>query len=298
MRPLPPYRISPPDVIQIEMLRLVPKPPYRGGVFDVLQITVAGTPADRPINNYYMIEAEGTINLGPGYGTVRLAGRTLGEIKQAVEKKLGETMRGKPEVAIQLARVAGAQPVAGQYLVGPDGTINLRQYGLVQVAGKTVAEARLAVQKQLEQFLASPELSVEVVAFNSKVYYVITQGAGMGDTVRRLPITGNETVLDAIANVNGLSQLSSKRMWIARPSPSHPDKGTVLPIDWDAITQRGATASNYQVMPGDRIFIAEDPTIALNNSLAVKTAAWERVLGLAGLMESVLRGLLPLEGSR
>jgi hypothetical protein len=51
-------------------------------------------------------------------------------------------------------------------------------------------------------------------------------------------------------------------------------------------------------MPGDRIFIAEDPTIALNNSLAVKTAAWERVLGLAGLMESVLRGLLPLEGSR
>ena len=45
---------------------------------------------------------------------------------------------------MQLARVSGAQPVTGQYLVGPDGTINLRQYGVVHVAGKTVTEARLA----------------------------------------------------------------------------------------------------------------------------------------------------------
>ena len=60
---------------------------------------------------------------------------------------------------MQLARVAGAQPVTGQYLVGPDGTVNLRQYGVVHVAGKTVTEARLAIQKHLSQFLDSPEVS-------------------------------------------------------------------------------------------------------------------------------------------
>ena len=110
-------------------------------------------------------------------------------------------MLREPEVSVKLARVSGAQPLTGQYLVGPDGTINLRQYGLVHVAGLTVTEAKLAIQKHLAQYLDSPELSVDVVAYNSKVYYIITQGAGMGDNVRRFPITGNETVLDAISQV-------------------------------------------------------------------------------------------------
>ena len=35
---LPAYRIEPPDVIQIEMLKLIPLPPYRAEIFDVLQI--------------------------------------------------------------------------------------------------------------------------------------------------------------------------------------------------------------------------------------------------------------------
>ena len=111
---------------------------------------------------------------------------------------------------MQLARVSGAQPVSGQYLVGPDGTINLRQYGVVHVAGKTVTEARLAIAEAPQRSSSTRRsFPSRWSAYNSKVYYVITQGAGMGDNVRRLPVTGNETVLDAISNVNGLSQLSS-----------------------------------------------------------------------------------------
>ena len=232
---LPAYRIEPPDVIQIEMLKLIPLPPYRAEVFDVLQIR-ANTPPDQPIDNYYMVEAEGTINLGPTYGSVRVAGMTIEEVRTALDKWLRQWLRD-PAVSVQLARVSGAQPVTGQYLVGPDGTINLRQYGVVHIAGKTVTEARIAIQKHLKQFLDSPELSVDVVAYNSKVYYVITQGAGLGDSVRRLPITGNETVLDAISQVNGLSQVSSKKIWIARPAPHNFGCQQILPIDWDAIAQ-------------------------------------------------------------
>ena len=160
-----------------------------------------------------------------------------------------------------MARVSGAQPVTGQYLVGPDGTVNLRQYGVVHIAGKTVTEARIAIQNHLKQFLDSPELSVDVVAYNSKVYYVITQGAGLGDSVRRLPVTGNETVLDAISQINGLSQVSSKKIWIARPAPHNFGCQQILPIDWDAITQGAQTATNYQILPGDRLFVSEDELV-------------------------------------
>ena len=155
MQALPDYRIQPPDVIQIEMLKLIPLPPYRAGVFDVLQIRAYTPPDVPPVNNYYMVEAEGQIDLGPPYGTVRVAGMTHDEIVAALNQKLKEWLKD-PATYVQLARVAGAQPVTGQYLVAPDGTVNLRQYGLVSVTGKTVTEARMAIQEHLSQFLEAP----------------------------------------------------------------------------------------------------------------------------------------------
>ena len=70
-------------------------------------------------------------------------------------------------------------------------------------------------------------------------------------------------------------------------------KGTILPIDWDGITRRGATATNYQILPGDRVFIAEDETTALTNWIARKTGPAERVLGIIGLGASTIHSLAP-----
>ncbi len=285
---LPAYRIEPPDVIQIEMLKLIPLPPYRAEIFDVLQVRAA-TASDQPIYDNFMVEAEGTINLGPIYGSVRVAGMTIDEIRATLNKWLLQWLRD-PAASVQLVRVSGAQPVTGQYLVGPDGTVNLRQYGVVHVAGKTVTEARVAIQNHLKQYLDSPELSVDVVAYNSKVYYIITQGGGMGDNVRRLPITGNETVLDAISQVNGLSQVSSKKIWIARPAPHNFGCQQILPIEWDAVTQGAQTATNYQLMPGDRLFVAEDELITFSNIVAKITAPIERIAGIMSLGSSTIRG--------
>jgi polysaccharide biosynthesis/export protein len=285
---LPTYRIEPPDVLQLEMLKLVPLPPYRAEVFDVLQVRVLNTLVDLPIDGYFMIEAEGIINLGPAYGSVRVAGMTIEEIKQTVDRKLREVLKN-PEVSVQLARVSSAQPVTGQYLVGPDGTINLRQYGVVHVAGKTMTEARVAIQKHLSRFLDSPEVAVDVLAYNSKVYYVITQGGGEGDSIRRLPITGNETVLDAIAQVGGLSRLSSTRIWVARPSPNGNQCQQVLPVDWEGITQGARTNTNYQMLPGDRVFIAQEPSLAISNFIAKVSAPAQQLMGITGLSVSTIR---------
>ena len=109
----------------------------------------------------------------------------------------------------------------------------------------------------MAQYFDSPKISVDVVAYNSKVYYVITKGPSLGDTVHRFPITGNDTVLDAIASIGGLSNLPSKKMWIARPA-EHRGKQRILPIDWDGICERRRTETNYQLFPGDRLYIADN----------------------------------------
>jgi polysaccharide biosynthesis/export protein len=285
---LPSYRVEPPDFLQIEMLKLVPLPPYRIDIYDVLQIRVLGTIIDQPIEGFYLVEGEGIVSLGPAYGTVRLAGMTIEEATEAITRKLQDVL-AKPDVSVQLARTAGTQPITGQYMIAPDGTINLRQYGLLYVAGKTVTEIRLDLQKHLSQYFDSPEASVDVIAYNSKVFYVITEGAGLGDNVRRVPITGNETVLDALSIVNGLSQVSSTTIWIARPAPGGFGCEQILPVDYDAITRGGVAATNYQIMPGDRVFIAEDNLTAFNSFLTKVTMPIERLLGTASLGASATR---------
>jgi polysaccharide biosynthesis/export protein len=145
-----------------------------------------------------------------------------------------------------------------------------------------VAQAKTAIEVYLSQFLDNPEISLSVFAYNSKVYYIVTQGAGMGDQVFKFPITGNETVLDAIAQINGLNFNTSKRIWIARPT-DEPGNVQMLPVQWDAITSQACATSNYQILPGDRVFVAEDKLVAFDTGLAKLTAPFERIMGFSML---------------
>ena len=112
--------------------------------------------------------------------------------------------------------------------------------------------------------------------------------------MRRIPVTGNETVLDAIAAVQGLSPVSSKEIWVARPGKGEFGCEQILPVDWMAITRGGSTATNYQILPGDRVFIAEDGLVGFNNFLTKLTAPVERLLGIASLSTSTVRSMQTL----
>ena len=290
---LPAYRVEPPDLLQIEVLKMVPKPPYRAGVYDVLQIQVIGTLLDQPIDGYYLVEAEGVVNLGAAYGKVRVAGMTIDAITQTITEHLRRVLRN-PEVSVQLARATGMQPISGVYLVAPDGTVNLRQYGTVHVAGRTVAEIQALLHRHLSQFLDSPDVAVDVASYNSKVYYLVTEGAGLGDSVRRLPVTGNDTVLDAISQVGGLSQVSSTRIWVARPAPGGVGCEQILPVNWDAITAGASATTNYQLLPGDRVYIAEDRVTALTNFISKVLGPAQQLAGFSSLTTSAVRGMQTL----
>jgi len=232
-----------------------------------------------PLTATYPVQMGGMVNLGLPYGTVIVGGMTTEQAQEVIAGRLGEFL-DNPKVLVTLAEPAGKQMIAGEHLVNPDGTVNLGTYGSVPVVGLTVEQAKTAVEHHLSRFLENPELAVSVFAYNSKVYYVIMQGAGAGDGVYRFPITGNETVLDAVSQLNGLTEVSSKRIWIARPTPD-PCQCQVLPVDWDAITAQAATGTNYQLFPGDRLFVAHDKLIALDTSIAKITAPWERIMGFS-----------------
>jgi len=274
---LPTYTIEPPDILVVEAIHIVPRSPYLLRTGDVVAISVINTLPDAPIAGAFPIQPGGTVSFGTPYGSARISGLTIQQAMEELRRVLAMHIRD-PLVSVSLVEMSGKQQIAGQHLVGPDGTVTLGSYGSIPVVGLTLAQAKSVIEQHLAASLEDPEVAVDVFAYNSKVYYVITEGAGMGDTVTRFPVTGNETVLDALSNVNGMTSVSSKRIWIARPTP-HYGEMQILPVDWQGVSAGAVAATNYQLLPGDRLFIAEDKLVAFDTHLGKLFSPLERAMG-------------------
>jgi polysaccharide export outer membrane protein len=203
------------------------------------------------------------------------------------------------------------QPVKGPHLIRPDGTINVGIYGSVFVAGMTLDQVREAVSslilarldiKEIEEQIKGTKKTplqyvmentfVDVLAYNSKVYYVITDGGGYGEQVFPFPVTGNDTVLDAVGKIYGLPPVASKKhIWVARRTLDDDSHPKILPVDWCGITQRGFTATNYQLLPGDRVYVKSDWLRELDARLAKVLAPIERVFGAILLGSETVQSL-------
>ena len=180
---------------------------------------------------------------------------------------------------VEVQEALPGKPISGERLVRPDGKISLGYYGEVYVAGLTPLEIKEKVILHLRKHLGDERLGlvmpdpdrpgrsktvsatdsvrayVDVTAYNSKNYYVLGEVAAPG----RFPITGNDTVLDAINFVGGLLPTASKsNLRLVRPPPGVSSQ-QVLRVDYSAIVYEGDPATNYQLRPGDRLIVLRDP---------------------------------------
>lgn len=290
---LPDYVIEPPDILRIEVPRLIPQSPYSLSPGDALLVQVTSPDGTLLLDQVLNVELDGSLQFGSPFddphkgetaaervdGPLNVAGITVNEARRLIKAHIARTIT-EPAVRVSLEQFAAMQPVSGEHLVGPDGRVNLGSYGSVVVAGLTVDEARMQINMQLSQYLQQPNASVDVYAYNSKHYYVILQGAGLGDRVMPFPVMGNETVLDALSNVEGLSGTSSEQIWVARPGMNFCEGHQVLPVNWPALSQLADTSTNYQLMPGDRVFVREDSLVAFDTKLGKIIAPLERVFGV------------------
>ena len=284
---LPPYRIEPPDVLQVDALNVVPKAPYKLRMLDSLVIRVSNALPDAPLNGVFVIEMGGFVNLGFPYGRAKVSGMTVDEAKVVIEDQLKQTLR-EPIVSVAINDVVGKQQIAGPApgharrndLVGqlrqrggrrPNLAGSQRQHRTLPRQGSGRARGfRRGVQLQQQELLRHHA------------------GRQLGDGVTKFPITGNDTVLDAIAQISGLTSISSTKIWIARPGHTAGGCDQILPVDWIGLTQRGDATTNYQLLPGDRVYVAEDKLVTLDNYLAKIIAPMERVFGIALLGNSTV----------
>ncbi|MFO0864577.1 MAG: polysaccharide biosynthesis/export family protein [Gemmataceae bacterium] len=159
----------------------------------------------------------------------------------------GDTLLIQPVELDSPARIPADQPVL------PDGTINLGKYGMMQVFGRPVPEIQDMVNTTVKaQTKGDPGfISVRLVGRQSKVVYVLGEVNAPGAFV----LNGRETVLDALMLAGGITDRASPDN-IILSRPSHPaDCRTVFPVCYRNIVQLGDTTTNWQLAPGDRIFV-------------------------------------------
>ncbi len=162
------------------------------------------------------------------------------------------TVEPGDSVIVQPADLDSPVQLPGDQIIFPDGTISLGKYGQVIVAGKTVRDMENLVRAVIKSQDKDPgPIVVRIVSRVSKIYYVLGEVNSPG----AFPLRGNESVLDGIVAAGGLTDRAS-RSNIVLSRPTKPDScRVVLPVCYREIVQLGDTTTNYQLAPGDRIFV-------------------------------------------
>jgi polysaccharide biosynthesis/export protein len=164
----------------------------------------------------------------------------------------GDVLLVQPVEFDSPVRMAADQPIL------PDGAIELGEYGRPVVAGKTVPmiEAEVKALVKLKEKKDVP-LTVRLIGRQSKVFYVLGEVNAPGS----FPLVGRETVLDGLMAAGGLTRAAQeKKIILVRPSQAEGCR-EVLPVCYPQIVQLGDTTTNYQLRPGDRIYVPSQSTL-------------------------------------
>ncbi len=149
--------------------------------------------------------------------------------------------------------------------VTQDGTINLLLIGPIKADGKTVAALEREITEKLSgRYLINPQVTVQVVQFNSKSVYVLGQVGGQGGKgVGKYPLQHRTTLLE-ILTLAGLSEEAGSQCVIVRPKNNEQKDHPTLPDDPNArevITinladlMEGDLVQNIELQDGDTIYV-------------------------------------------
>ncbi len=163
----------------------------------------------------------------------------------------------------------------GDQTVQQDGTIELGTYGRLQVAGLSAEEIQDQVGELVSRYeIAKRKTNIELASHRDESSVTTMEQADYGVTVRLVnqesgmfyvmgevnspgsyPLVGHETVLDAIIAAGGLSDRSNDhKIILTRPQVGGQPR-VILPVCYQQILQLGDVSTNYQLQPGDRIYV-------------------------------------------
>jgi polysaccharide export outer membrane protein len=158
--------------------------------------------------------------------------------------------------------------LSGRFTVEADGTFTYPLIGRFRAGGLTLRRVEEGLKQQLvdEGFFRRPQITVSVEQYRSQKIFVV----GEVRTPGAYPVSGNLTLVEALARAGSTLPTASGEVIVVRPAAGAPATGPTLPIADDGrevlrvdlrALQNGAGSSNTTLRDGDTIFVPRAESI-------------------------------------
>ncbi len=151
--------------------------------------------------------------------------------------------------------------------IRPDGKIGFETLGEFQAAGKTPNELAAAIQQKastLYSLVGDKPIEVRVIAFKSKVFYVLGEVYQPGVKL----YTGRDSVMSAISDAKPNPMAWLGRVQVIRPSEDPKEKPKIFEVDFDRMMAHGELGKNVLLQEGDVIYVP--PTVLAAISMKIE----------------------------
>lgn len=144
---------------------------------------------------------------------------------------------------------------SGQYSINSEDKIEYKFVGDIIVSGLTKAELKEQLTQTLSEYIIEPEIDVSIVAYLSKVFYVVGEVGRPGKFYMR----GNTvTVREALVQAGfpaGTAAMKKSRLI----TPDDNGENNFVKVNAHKLLYEGDLTQNLQMQPGDVLFVP--PTV-------------------------------------
>ncbi len=153
-------------------------------------------------------------------------------------------------------RVYGHDELNVTTRVSPDGSVGMLFLGQVDIAGRTIVEARDAIEKGLSEYIKHPVVGVTLLNVDSETATISGACANPG----LYPISASTRLSDAYALAGGTATRLFHGITIDVADLEHSlliRDGKILPVDFQRAIEHGDPLDNVLIRKSDYIFIAQ-----------------------------------------
>jgi polysaccharide export outer membrane protein len=178
----------------------------------------------------------------------------------------GEYLIGAQDVLT--VTVWDSPDLSGKYTVETDGSFTFPLIGRVKAGGLTLRQFEAELKKKLaDGYFKNPQVSVAIESYRSQRIFIVGEVRSPGS----YPLTGDMTLIEAIARAGSTTPAASLEAIVVRASAGKPADGPTLPGQKadSSETQRvnlrdlqsGALTENIALRDGDTIFVPRAESI-------------------------------------
>jgi len=141
--------------------------------------------------------------------------------------------------------------VSGQFIINSEGNIQYEFIGDIKIEGLKKDEVKAVLTEHLSEYIISPEVTIQIVGYNSKIVYIIGEVGRPGKIYMR---GDTITVREALV-LAGLPRLTGKVAKSRLFTPSDDGKTNSKIVNVHKLLYEGDLRENLIMNPGDTLYI-------------------------------------------